>query len=261
MRQALRWVPGWLGVPDGPQGRRPSRRPVSQSEAAQRPASADPAAREGGSPWSRDLARRLWQEAMPAARTPVERYLATRGLALPDDPDALRFHPAAWRNRDRGPPGPAMLALMTTPAADPATGFPRPCGVHVTYLRPDGSGKAEGERTKVMLGAVGVIRLVPEEEVTHGLGLAEGIETSLAIMQGFGWRPVWAATSAGAISAFPVLDGIGALTVFADMDDRGAGRDAAQRCAARWRAAGREARIFAAPAGEDFNDTLKRRAA
>jgi len=44
--------------------------------------------------------------------------------------------------------------------------------------------------------------VVPDEGVTAGLGLAEGIETALAVMQRAGWSPVWAATSAGAMDRF-----------------------------------------------------------
>ena len=145
-----------------------------------------------------------------------------------------------------------MLALMTSPEAN------EPVGAHVTYLCPDGTGKAEGQRGKIMLGSVGVVRLVPDEDVGTGLGLAEGIETALAIMQRTGWRPIWAATSAGAIARFPVLPGIEALTVFADAD--AAGLAAARACAARWAAAGRDARLLRPPAG-DWDDATRGRAA
>jgi hypothetical protein len=184
------------------------------------------------------------------AGTLVQHYLASRGLMLPDDAP-LRFHPRAWRNSAYGPPGPAMLAPMTTPDTAEVV------GVHVTYLRPDGRGKAEGERPKIMLGNVGVIRLVPDADVTLTLGLAEGIETALSVMQRFGWRPVWAATSAGAIARFPVLAGIEAMTVFADAD--AAGMNAARTCCTRWAEAGREAAILAPPAG-DFADAMPRAA-
>lgn len=107
----------------------------------------------------------------------------------------------------------------------------------------------------MMAGHAGVIRLSPDVEVTGGLGLAEGIETALSVVQGFGWRPVWAAASAGAIARFPVLPSIEALTIFADPD--GAGLRAAEECAGRWRAAGREARTVAPPAG-DWNDVHRR---
>lgn len=188
-------------------------------------------------------ARRCWEEARPAAGSLVEAYLGSRGLTLP--PGApLRFHPACPRGGDRLP---ALVALMT----DPATA--EPCGVHRTFLRADGSGKADGT-AKMMLGNVGVIRLVPDTAVTIGLGLAEGIETSLAVMQGFGWSPVWAATSAGAIAGFPILPGIEALTIFADAD--AAGERAAQGCAGRWMEAGREVTILRPPAG-DFDDLAR----
>jgi putative DNA primase/helicase len=179
----------------------------------------------------------------------VEQYLASRGLRLP--PDApLRFHPACPRNKERLP---AMVALMT----DPLSG--EPCGVHRTFLRSDGSGKADGS-TKMMLGTAGIIRLVPDTEVTVGLGLAEGIETSLAIMQGAGWSPVWACGSAGAMSTFPVLPGIEALTLFVDADDSGAGAKAARSCADRWTSAGVEVTAHHPPAGSDWADIVSRSA-
>ncbi len=192
------------------------------------------------------MGRSLWRAAAAPAGTPVDAYLRSRGLAV-REASPLRFHPRAGRNRGCGPPGPAMIALMTSPE----TGSP--CSVHVTYLRPDGSGKAPGTRAKTMLGAAGVVRLAPDAEVTLGLGLAEGIETALATAQHAGWRPVWAAASAGGIGRFPVLPGIECLTVFADADD--AGLEAARACCRRWAAAGREARVLAPPAG-DWDDAL-----
>lgn len=245
MREALAWSLAWLG--DAPRstttGAPP--RPGVPREALREVAAEDDARKQ----WSAETARTIWRDAVEAAGTLAERYLAARGLRLPADAP-LRFHPAAWRNRAFGPPAPAMIGLMTEPETA------APCGVHVTYLRPDGSGKAEGGRPKVMFGAVGVIRLVPDDEVTLGLGLAEGIETALAVMQRAGWSPVWAATSAGAMARFPVLAGIEALTLFADAD--GPGLDAARGCAGRWAAAGREAQLLVPPKG-DWNDALPAR--
>jgi hypothetical protein len=184
---------------------------------------------------------------MPARGTIAEAYLHSRGLAL-EAGAPIRFHPRAWRNKENGPPCPAMISLMTSPETGEAT------GAHCTYLRADGSGKAEGGRAKIMLGAAGIIRLSPDDCVTCGLGIAEGIETGLSIMQRFGWRPVWAASSAGGVARFPVLPGIEALTIFADQDS--AGIEAARICAGRWNEAGREARILAPPQG-DFDDLAK----
>jgi putative DNA primase/helicase len=241
MRNAYAWALGWLGDASGQEPARPASPPMAPAVAPDGPP------RDDGKAWSRDLARRLWRERLPAGEAAP--YLAARGLWVPEDAP-LALHPSAWRNAANGPPSPAMLALMT----DPATA--EPVGVHVTYLRPDRTGKAEGASPKVMLGKVGVIRLAPDAPITRGLGLAEGIETALAVMQRAGWAPVWAATSAGAIARFPVLPGIEALTAFADAD--GPGMHAARECCQRWANAGREARILAPPAG-DWDDTLPRR--
>lgn len=189
-----------------------------------------------------DLAERVWREAVPARGTLVETYLGARGLRLPeppDDPEVIRFHPTCPRGVDRLP---AMVAVMTTPQGN------TPCGVHRTFLRADGTDRLRDERGKAMLGKMGVIRLTPDTELTGGLGLTEGVETGLAVLQRLSWRPVWMATSAGAIAAFPVLPGIEALTVFADADS--AGRRAAGTCAQRWAEAGREVAIASPPEGD-----------
>ncbi|WP_237213994.1 DUF7146 domain-containing protein [Falsiroseomonas oryziterrae] len=244
MRDAYAWALAWLG--EFPHHRHPATRraPVAPPEA---PHGASQDVGDLRKQWSVAKAGALWRDAVPG-HDMLRAYLAARGLTLPEDAP-LRFHPRAWRNAEYGPHGPAMVALMTLPE----TG--EPCGAHVTYLRADGAGKAEGQRQKVMLGAAGVIRLVPDADVSTGLGLAEGIETALAVMQRAGWSPVWAATSAGAMDRFPVLPGIEALTIFADAD--GAGIKAARACGRRWAAAGREARLLAPPAG-DWNDALPR---
>ena len=62
------------------------------------------------------------------------------------------------------------MALMT----DAVTG--EPCGIHRTFLNPDGT-----KRERKMLGQQGVVRVSPDEDVTLGLGLTEGIEDALSI--------------------------------------------------------------------------------
>lgn len=232
-RGAEDWALGWLGLAKGARLPRPAARrhtvpPVRGSEAS-----------------TAALAQRVWQEAIAPAGTLVETYLGSRGLQLePDLP--IRFHPDCPRGLERWP---AMVALMT----DPATG--EPCGIHRTFLARDGNGKAPGPMpAKMMFGKAGAIFLTPDEEVASGLGIAEGIETSLSVMQGYGWRPVWAATSASGIRSFPVLPGTEALTIFADSD--GVGLAAAEACAERWLEAGREVRIASPPEG-DFNDLAR----
>jgi hypothetical protein len=123
--------------------------------------------------------------------------------------------------------------------------------VHRTFLSADGRSKAPGQ-AKMMLGDArdAAIKLSPDDQVTAGLGICEGIETGLALLDR-GWAPIWALGSAGGISRFPVLDGIEALTIFADQDETGTA--AARTCADRWAAAGREVRI-ATPHNGDWLD-------
>jgi CHC2 zinc finger/Toprim domain len=183
-----------------------------------------------------EKARNVWQEATPPGGTLGEYYLFTRGLALPEEP-VLRFHPSCPCGADRRP---AMVALMT----DPVTGEER--GIHRTFLQPDGTGKL----SKMMLGPAGVIRLC--ERITSGLGLAEGIETALAVAQRVQWGPVWAAGSAWGIARFPVLIQT-TLNIFADCDDLGVGLKAARECANRWADAGAEVLIHLPPEGKDWD--------
>ena len=123
----------------------------------------------------------------------------------------------------------AIIALMTDAVSGDAI------GVHRTFLDADGT-----KCDRKMLGRQGVVRLSPDDTVMTGLGITEGIEDGLAVLLA-GWTPVWAATSAGAIARFAVLSGIEALTLFADSDAPGV--QAAETCAANWRAGGREVRL------------------
>lgn len=199
----------------------------------------------------------LWKEAVVPGGTVVETYLAGRGLALPADTvgAAIRFHPACpFRLKDGTTAKlPAMLGLMRDIITD------EPRGVHRTALKPDGSGKAEmsdGTNPKKMLGPSkgAAVKLTSDEDVTAALGIGEGIESALTVLCG-GWRPVWAALSAGTIAAFPVLPGVECLTVFADNDASGTGLASAQECQARWGEAGRECDIIMpAGIGRDWNN-------
>ena len=216
--QALQWGRHWVGgAPAAPQ---PHRHLARFKTAA--------------TGW----ALNLWRAAEPPHGTPVETYLASRGLKLPQRCEhALRFHPACPRGEARLP---AMLGLMS----GIVTG--RPLGVHRTFLSADGRAKANLEPNKMMLGRAkgAVLKLTPDEDVTRGLGLVEGIEDGLAVLNS-GWAPVWVCLSAGALASFPVLGGIQALTIFTDNDTAGAA--AAAACIERWRGAGKEASVVAPP--------------
>jgi putative DNA primase/helicase len=213
-------------------------RPSRQIEPRLNPAPVDDADRIG-------RARELFHCAWLAAGTPVEAYLRSRGLVLPaNDFEVIRFDPRhAFRLTDGATIHlPAMIALFRDTVTN------RPVAIHRTALRPDGSGKAvmpDGSNPKRMLGRVkgAAIKFSADDEVTLGLGIAEGIETGLSVLQSFEWAPIWVCGSAPFVAEFPVLAGIECLTIFADHDENGAGMAAAQKCAERWVSAGKEAII------------------
>jgi hypothetical protein len=228
---------------------------------ASRPAVSSPEAVQ-----RREFALSLWQEARQIGGTVAERYLSGRGIVLPADAfsgHALRFHSACPFRLDSGETVrlPTMLGMMT----NIETGEFQ--GVHRTALQADGNGKARVrglDDAKKMLGSSkgACVRLSPDEAVTAGLAIAEGIETALAVIGNFGISPVWATLSAGTMSRFPVLLGIECLSIFADNDASGTGGNAARECSERWTTAGRECVIWTPPdIGSDFNDLSGRTAA
>ena len=90
----------------------------------------------------RDLAGSLWAEAKPIGRTPVETYLAGRGILIPQSVmcgEAIRFHPRCPFRLDSGKT--VRLPTMLGAVVDIRTNEFR--GVHRTALEPDGSSKAK----------------------------------------------------------------------------------------------------------------------
>jgi hypothetical protein len=80
--------------------------------------------------------------------------------------------------------------------------------------------KANIDRGKRALGPIKdcAIKLSADEDVTFGLTIGEGIETTIVGM-GLGLSPAWALGFAGSIRVFPVLGGIGCLTILVDNDE------------------------------------------
>jgi hypothetical protein len=196
----------------------------------------------------------LRESVAPTPDTAVGIYLISREI-LPPWPACIRQHPHLFHRDESGCVShhPAMVC----PIRDIATNAV--IGVHRTYLTPDG-GKAAVDEPKKVLGRLlgGAVKLSPDANVTLGLGVSEGIETGLSILA-TGWSPIWSLGTAGNLGKLPVLPGIGALTVFADNDDlsSGTGERAACECATRWRAAGREVRVYIPRApGNDWQDEL-----
>lgn len=181
-----------------------------------------------------DFGRELWASCR-AIDGEARSYLAARNCVVPAADGDLRWHPAL-PHPPSGLSGPALVALVT----DAVTGAP--LTLHRTWIRADGT-KAPFDPPRMLLGQHrkqgGVVRLWPDEAVTEGLGIAEGIETALSLAHAF--TPVWALIDAGNMAALPVLEGVEALTIAADHDE--AGISAAWACGSRWAAAGAEVRI------------------
>jgi putative DNA primase/helicase len=157
---------------------------------------------------------RLWSVCRPITPgTAAATYLKHRGCAIPHSIGDLRWH-RDLADKMSGYRGPALVGLVT----DALTG--EAINLHRTWLAKDGSGKAPVEKPRRLLKghpSRGVIRLWPEDGVTLGLVIGEGIETSLAAARA-GLTPVWATLSAGNLAAFPVLPGLEGLTVLVDHD-------------------------------------------
>lgn len=191
---------------------------------------------------------KVLKETQPAAGTVVQSYLSSRSINF-EIPAAVRFH-ADLLHTDLNLSFPAMVV----PFRDIRTN--EICGLHRTYLTSDGAKITEGKARKMLGRSKGAaLKLTPDEKIEQGLAIAEGVETSLSMVQ-IGY-PVWALGSAGNVEEFPALAGIECLTVFADPDPAGA--RAADVCARRWCDAGAEARVLvpSISGGGDWNDWLR----
>ena len=191
-----------------------------------------------------DYGRSLWASCVPLAGTVGEQYLVHRRAVVP--PGDLRFHPNL-AHKPSGKSGPALVALVT----NAITG--KPMSLHRTWVTP--TGKADLDPPRLLLGnhhkQGGVIRLWPDEFVTHGLAIAEGIETALSLAHAY--QPAWACIDAGNMAVMPVLAGVECLLIAQDREP--AGEKAAATCAARWAAAGVDVRVTD-QCQNDVNDVL-----
>ena len=191
-------------------------------------------------------ARTLWQEARPISGTLGELYLKGRGITC-RLPYTLRYIGTCWHQTAKRYP--ALIAYIDNRGDGP--GF----AVHRTYLKTDGSGKADVSPTKAMLGPAsgGAVRL---SKGAGPLVVTEGIETGLSLLSGILDQPgqIWAALSAGGMAKLTLPAQPGHLIVAPDGDP--VGREAAESLAARAHALGWEVSLLPAPEGFDWNDVL-----
>jgi putative DNA primase/helicase len=236
----LQWLFGWsfpetllrvagvVGLTDVPG------KPITPAFARMRFAQAEPPNPKR----ARRSLRRIWSQSLSPLHPdawPLQRYLSGRGLdASVLHPRVVRFHPAlAYWSGDRSDRPiclgrfPAMLALVSDTDGRPLT-------LHRTYLRPDGLGKAPVPSPKKLMPHAeatslsgGAIRLFAVDAPEHmGLGIAEGVETALAVHAMTG-LPVWACASATLLQGFCPPAGTRRLSIWADKDRSDAGELAA----------------------------------
>ena len=185
-----------------------------------------------------DKAKWLWRTAQPAVGTVVESYLRSRGITVAL-PATIRFLPAIDVNHH-----PAMI-LPYVLADEPKAGeldvdVAKITAVHLTLLKPDGTGKADAAPNKLTIGSPSgrPLVLAPMNDLM-GLAICEGIEDALSVHQATGLG-VWAAGCAGympkLVAAIEDLAGReedaspDCITIFVDDDD--AGRRGAHELAA-----------------------------
>lgn len=189
--------------------------------------------------------------AQPLAGTHAEIYLQSRGLQASATADLL-FHPDLVHRPTRtGFPGMVGQVRDRDGAAH---------GIHRTYLRPDGTAKADVSPARMTLGRIVgcAVRLAPIGEDGY-LGIAEGIETALAVMTACPGLPVWAALSASHMEQIELPPEARHVILLADHDASGAGLRAAEAARRRLVLDGRSVGIALPPEeGQDFNDVLMR---
>jgi hypothetical protein len=118
----------------------------------------------------------------------------------------------------------AAYALADEPAPGILAAPRNVSAVHLTLLKPDGSGKADTKPAKLTVGSPGnlPITLAPANDLL-GLAITEGIEDALSAHQATGLG-VWAAGSAGRLSALAAVipHYIESDTIYAHPDKAGA---------------------------------------
>ena len=170
----------------------------------------------------------LWESTQELSGVAVA-YLEHRHCVVPPAYGALRWHPAL--KHPTGHVGPALVALITDIDTN------EPLSLHRTWITATGKAAVDPPRLLLANHSIqnGVIKLWPGEDISHTLGIAEGIESALSLAHAF--PAVWACIDAGHLGQFPLIPGWTQLGIGQDKDP--AGIRAAMATAKRWADAGR----------------------
>jgi hypothetical protein len=186
----------------------------------------------------------MWRSCGPIAGTPAESYLRHRGITI-DLPVSLRYH-AGLKHTDTGLLLPCMVAAVQ--AQDRSM-----TGLHRTFLRKDGTGKAGVVNPRKWLGNCrgGAVRLAAAQSV---LALSEGLETGLSYMQLTG-TATWCALSSDGLKVVQIPESVIVVDILVDLDP--AGEQAAQVSGERFTREGRHVNLVRPNTGNDLNDALR----
>lgn len=257
-RAAMAWARQWLGLTQ-------AAAPVSQGAAPVAEAAA-PSVDVEAEQW-RGAARRMWLAGrIDLTGTPVEGYLAARGITLSDlsrPPGALRCRFDLF-NRESGRSWPAMVAAIVGPDG-------RHAGTHRTWLHKDAGGtwrKAPLNNAKMTLGryAGGYIPLargasgkpLAKAPAGEAVAIGEGIETCLSVAIGCPELRVLAAVSLANMRRLVLPPTVTAVILCADNDPpHSHATRGLQAAVDAFAAQGRTVRIARSPVGKDFNDALQ----
>lgn len=192
-------------------------------------------------------ATEMFGRSAPAPGTVVESYLRGRGINLPI-PASIRFAGTQTHPHDRKL-YPVMIAAVCNANRQIV-------GCHRTYLRVDGSAKADVPDARLSLGSLseGCVHLAEAWDV---MAVCEGIETGLAYMQLTG-IPTWACLSTAGLQNAQLPDGVVHVAIAADVDQNNAGMIAAKKLEKRLINNGIISRIVVPEldVAGDFNDML-----
>jgi putative DNA primase/helicase len=153
----------------------------------------------------------------------------------------------------------ARLPAMAAPVVNMAGEL---IGVHLTYLKKDGAGKADlpKEFQRECRGVIrgGAIRLA-EHDPDRPLAIGEGVETALAAAQIFD-LPAWSAVFAGGLKTMELPPDVRSVIIAADNDVSGCGQKNTLAAYDRWASEGRTVQVKIPPVvGDDFNAVLAKR--
>lgn len=167
----------------------------------------------------RNMLRAAYSSTQPIGKgDAADKYLTTRRLDQPTYPAALRFSDAM--KDGEGGVRPCMVALVGIHGNTDPKGRQQYCSMHRTFLKPDGSGKAEmASPRKMMPGSLpdGACVMLSEWPGHGAIGVAEGIETAMSASAMFD-MPVWAALNATMMEKWFPPAGADEVAIFVDSD-------------------------------------------